>query len=295
MGWTPGLSSPRIEAALLVVPKVNEIEKVIAILAGVPEGKALVFKALSTWQAKDLDRLTEHFEWSDLSRTDMVLTRHFNPKTGKEERERQVKVYLRERQSPLEVALDMAHELVHATAQPGFDPYDSKLTPGKYILSAIEGDGGEVDAVFSECQVGRELAEKYKFVFSRCDGYYPKSSQGPRQKQRLIVRNRIRQHFYRVGRWWPELTARLHNELNLFPDLTSDHPNLFSSTGHAPYPAALLKEFDEITEMACKNTKKRVMSVESVSVGSGYLPLDWHRDSTAHSDTQEFMKKRCIK
>jgi hypothetical protein len=169
--------------------------------------------------------------------------------------------------------LDIAHELVHATTRPIWDPYDPKLTPGRYIHATIEGEGGEVEAVVAECQVGLELAHRFGASARRCRSYRGTGST-------RINTERVKRDFYRVGKWNAELTKKLGEEMPLFPLLSSRTPKLYSSTGHAPYPVALLQEFEQITRIACENTRKRTAAVKE-------------QGRTPASSALEFLSSRC--
>jgi hypothetical protein len=235
--------------------KDHRIERALDILYHVPSGRALLGRAQAFWKLARPQDLQAKFKWGEASKTDAVLTRHFNPRTGAESRERQVTIYLREGQKLDDLVLDIAHELVHATSRPGWDPSDPRLTPGKYIFAAIEGEGGEVQAVAMECRVGFEVHDRFGAAASgaeRCDSYVPDSSDTDEPDPELIRRD-----FYRVGKWSKELSQKLGSELTLFPLLSHEAPKLYSSTGNAPYPVALYREFEEITQIACENSRKR--------------------------------------
>ncbi len=268
----------------------NRLQQALNLLTQVPTGQSLVKKAQQLWKLSDLSELLEKFKWGEASRTDTILTRHYNPKTGEEDRDREITIYLRKDQSQFELTLDMAHELVHATSRPGFDPYDPTLTPGKYIYAAIEGEGGEVDAVVTECQTGQEMAQLLKVPFRRCERY--RKDLGRNE----LDRDRVRRDFYRVGQWKVDLHNKLKDEFELFPYLSADAPTLYSSTGHAPYPLALLREFQEITEMACDNSRSRMKTAAS---NKSWIKNSWMKTSfsqrvqTAQDDVEHFLLKRC--
>lgn len=288
--------------------KLKHMEEVLAILKYSPTGKGLTQKAIRVWKLKNPSALIESFKWGDVSRTDTVLTRHFDPETGREDREREVKVFLKANQSTLDIVLDLAHELIHATARPSFDPYDPGLTAGKYIFSEIEGEGGEVEAVTTECQVGLELSERMGAVARRCEAYMSAQSNS-RGEVVQINREQVRRDFYKVGDWFGKLNQGLGSEAQLFPLLSTDSPLLYSSTGRSPYPVALLKEFEEITEMACNNTKTRLRSVASSETGASKATqlksvvnglLKWPSGSktassvhSAQQNVQDFIRRRC--
>jgi hypothetical protein len=274
-------------------------------LGGVPGGAVLLKKAIRLWELEDFSDLLKRFKWGNTSRTDTVLTRYYNPKTGKENRESEVTVYLRQDQSQFELVMDMAHELVHATARAGFDPYDSSLTVGKYIWAAIEGEGGEVQATMTECQIGFELAVKLGTRVVRCEPYLEqnveknlpasikvssmKASSSLKTNGYLVSRAKVLKDFYRVGKWRLDLHRLLGREIQLFPFLSKDTPRLYSSTGHTPYPVALFHEFEEITETACKNSHNRMRSFASPfhNVFAG------ESNGTPEGNLKRFISKRC--
>lgn len=227
----------------------SRLEEAIGLLQQSPTGRSLVERAMKTWGARSIAELLGHFQWGSASRTDAVLIRHYDADTGRETRERRVTIYLRGGQTEGNLLLDIAHELVHATSRPLWDPYDPQLTAVKYIRAAIEGPGGEVEAVQTECQVGFELSAGPLPLpeGARCRSY-----------EGAGARERIQRDFYRVGRWSGELRARLGAESARLPELSSDRPALYSSTGGTPYPVALLEEYRQLTAAACGNSLRRL-------------------------------------
>jgi len=252
----------------------DRLNHAIEVLGRVKSGERLLQRAQEFWKVGSAEELRGFLRWGLSSRTDAVLTRHYNPTTGEESRERKVLIYLREGQSLEELTLDMAHELIHATSKPGWDPYDPSLTGARYIFSAIEGAGGEVEAVETECLVAAELSKSFGTSLERCKNYLHGTT---------VLRERIRADFYKVGTWYDDLVARLGAELATFPLLSKDTPKLYSSTGRTPYPHALLKEFDEITSIACENTKRRISAVASRAPAS----------ETASDPAVSFLAQRC--
>ena len=221
------------------------------LLKSVPSGQRIISKALSSWKLTDEIELFKVLKPSNVSRTDAVLTRHYDPENGSETIERSISVHLKAVQPVQDLVLDMAHELTHASSPPTWDPYDPDLTVGKYIEAALEGKGGEVDALISECQVSLELSEKLGFSASRCTTYLDEDSH--------LVREKVQRDFYRVGKWHERVLKNLKEEITLFPLLSEDKPSLYSSTGRTPYPFALVEEFNEITHIACENSRKRLL------------------------------------
>jgi hypothetical protein len=273
-----GLIAQSTLAAERPIQGQNRIQMAIEILDRVPTGDALIRKAFKIWNLKSQSELIQVVKSGPVSRTDAVLTRHFDSDTGKESREREVTVYVNDNQSLVNMILDIAHEMVHATSRPSWDPYDPTLTAGQYILSAIDGEGGEVQAVATECRVALELSKNYQIPTKRCHSYLNSKSQ-------MVDVDPIQRDFYRVGQWKDELVKTLGRETSLFPKLSNDPPELYSSTGNAPYPVALLKEYQALTQVACENTRHRYSSAPQRNP---------NRSPASESDSSKlFLERRC--
>ncbi|MDR3607025.1 MAG: DUF1206 domain-containing protein [Oligoflexia bacterium] len=250
-----------------------DLSGLLARLGESKAGAALLADARKFWSDDDPKQpLAAHFRWGSVSRTDAVLIREFDPATDQESRRRDVVVYVRENQPQEDLLLDIAHELVHATTRPDWDPYDPQLTAGRYIENAIEGPGGEVEAVRRECQVGLELS--LRAAERRCGGYLSSSA------DEASKRERIKRDFYRVGRWRSQIAKQLGEDAKLFPELSSKAVVLYSSTGHAPYPVALMNEFSALNRIACENMRKRQQASEASR-------------SPASDRIQRFLSMRC--
>src|SRR6185437_2497140 len=111
----------------------NRMQEALEILSRIPTGRGLIDQALTKWNFHDRAELLKMLRWGEVSRTDAVLTRHFNPLTGVEARSREVTITIRQDQKLQDIVLDVAHELTHATERPDWDPYDPSLTAIKYI------------------------------------------------------------------------------------------------------------------------------------------------------------------
>ena len=245
----------------------ERLSGVVQILAKSASGRKLLEQAMQFWNLKDVKEVVRFLRWDSASRTDAVLIRHFDPRTGTEDRERKVTVFLRSNQKLEEVVMDLAHELSHAVAKPVWDPYDPDLSAGDYLYSSIEGPGGEIDAVARECQVATELSGFGDFDLSRCERYLKPVA----QEEQKILRDLIRVDFYKVGRWYSKLKESLGVQIKRFPLLSSQNPRLYSSTGQSPYPYALLREYEELTQIACENSRNRLRSFsdrQPASVGN---------------------------
>ncbi|HTL10896.1 MAG TPA: hypothetical protein VL588_00315 [Bdellovibrionota bacterium] len=272
LGALAGALPAQVQAGL-------RLDQIVQTLSSVPAGRDILERARKSWGLAQTSQVGNYLRWGQVSKTDAVLTRHFDPTTGKEERNRQVVVYLR-RDMPLEeTVLDLAHELVHAVEPPLWDPYDPDLTPARYVRVSIEGKGGEADAVVQECRVASNLmplvnATVRARLSDRCKRYQTPATPVDRG---LVVKD-----FYAVGAWKSKLLERLGAEKTALPLITGTEPLLYSSTGRTPYPVALVDEFDQMNEVACANSRRREAAGALRSLASG--PPD---------ETSRFLRRRC--
>jgi hypothetical protein len=133
----------------------------------------------------------------------------------------------------------------------------------------------------SECRVALELRQSLgRVVTARCEAYFRDLRGGIKK----VDQKKVKTDFYRVGRWESELTEQLGIEKNLFPLLSAQAPRLYSSTGRAPYPVALLKEFSELNKVACENARKRVdlMASSAATREPASAPADRFLSSRCH-------------
>ena len=256
--------------------KQNRMTESFSLLKKCPFGRTLIQKAKRRLAAKTDSELIALFRSSSVSKTDATLTRQFNPETGEEFRKRDVTIYLRAEQNINDLVLDMAHELAHFVFIQPWDPYDPALTAAQYIYTAIEKPGGEVDAIDAECRVGLELSIARGLSAERCKTYLI----GIKGQ---VDRNKIKEDLYKVGRHKGQFVKTLGLESELFPLLSDQPPALFSSTGKAPYPIALLAEFKELTDIACENSRRRIESIGGRSPASEFF-----KEKDAY-----FLSRRC--
>jgi hypothetical protein len=276
-------TQPLANAETLPKHSKERLQGLIQILGKSPSGRRLLEQARLFWGLEDSREIVRHLKWDSASRTDAVLIRHFDPRTGLEDRERRVTIFLRSNQKLEEAVMDLAHELSHAVSKPVWDPYDPDLSAADYLFTSIEGPGGEIEAVSRECQVAYELREFGEFDLSRCERYLKtaESTETPR-----VLRDLIRADFYKVGKWYPKLRERLGVQLRRFPMLSAQTPKLYSSTGQSPYPYALLREYEELTEIACENSRNRLRSFSDRQPASA-----GNRDPSR--SVRQFIESRC--
>ena len=233
-----------------------------------------------------------------VSRTDSVLNRGIDPVSGRESRSFQTRVSLKASQPLEDLVLDFAHELTHAIRNQPVDPYDPSMNVEKYVVNAITGPGGEVDAVEQECRVGLELASRFGLSMERCKRYQSKQSSVPGS----VDRAQILRDFGASGRYRRAIQERLGAEvLSRIGWITDREPEFFSSTGAAPYPAALIEEYDQLNEAACENSRKRVQLLsasapERTPANTSGAALDSARAEARWQALQEarrFLNLRC--
>ena len=128
----------------------------------------------------------------DISVTDTTLVRRFSRiHPEKIFYESQTRVYINKTLKPLDAILDLAHELIHYSKRSPFNPYREDFGLDEFILSMLEGEGGEVDAFLSECKVLNDLVGNIKYLRSNCLNLINKQGKFDRGKGIKI--------FYQIG------------------------------------------------------------------------------------------------
>lgn len=251
-----------------------EPKVLLQILESLQSARKVLFGAYQLWNVTSIEDLAKHIQNGSVSRTDSVLTRHLQTDTGKEEQRREITIFINENQSELDQILDLAHELVHATRGPSWDPYDPRLTLDGYIYASLELPGGEIDAVREECRVAHEIFLKDGRNTSRCSRYWVGASGFEINQKKLL------QDFYRVGEWNEKVRLWLGDHADRFPHLSAKDPALYSSTGNTPYPVALYYEYLALNKKACSNMVQRLAQIPT--------------DSPQFEKTALFLKSRCL-
>ena len=266
---------PSFQASANASESSDRIRSALDVLSRTESGARAVRKLQLKMKKNSVAEMMSAFRWGNVSRTDAVLTRHYDPSTGVETREREVTVYLKRGAPIQDLLLDLAHEMTHAASPSQWDPYDPDLTVIAYIHQALEAPGGEVDALFAECEVALELkdiSQGLGLSVDRCSRYL--NAEG-------LSREQIQRDFYRVGNWKSKVLnglSRLGAHADDLPFLSADSPRLYSSTGQAPYPLALIREFEDLNRAACENTRRRV---------------DAARSQVTSPQVDRFLNKRC--
>lgn len=158
----------------------------------------------------------------------------------------ELEIRLRKEQSVNTAALDLAHELVHGL----YSRWKEKLALASvddFILSQIEGPGGEVDARFVECKVWGQLQELFYDVDRRCS-------------EEEIGRNgyeNIKSGFFFLGKFaggfrnW--LVLQEETGSRILQKRIQEKPILFeSATRGLPYPISLTIDYFEMRAEVCR-------------------------------------------
>ena len=133
-----------------------------------------------------------------------------------------------------------------------------------------------------------ELKMEDGLSVSRCKRYVSSDA------TTLPIRHKVMADFYRVGKWKKDVEKKLGPDIERFPLLNEGSAQLFSSTGQAPYPMALIREYEEITQVACENSRKRLdRLVDQTPSAQGAPDRAPAGVNTIRSTTEHFLKRRC--
>ncbi len=187
------------------------------------------------------------------SLTDTTLVRKFNPRSPDVViYETKSVVFLNRHLSWNDALLDLAHELTHYTHRSSFNPYEDTFNAREFIKSTIEGEGGEVEAFLSECQVAKELFSKSSQLRANCRKI--ESGDGKLSYDLAV------ELFYHVGSYYDSFHKKLTEKKleSSFDGLSPQKINFISSAYGVPYPIAALMEFELVMNKVCENDKKRL-------------------------------------
>jgi hypothetical protein len=227
-------------------------------------GRTIIRRAANALTGGDTEALTALVEPGRVSEAIVATRRSFDGRTT--QKSRSVRIQLESSADLLEAATGLAHELVHA-ASSNIDAYEPHLTAGNYVRQAIDGPGGEVEAVLVQCEVERELVKRGVSGTSHCDALEE------------LSQNSVREKLWSTGSYHSEARAALGNEADDLP-LSSDSADMVSALEGTPYPLALAHAYAEMNRNVCDNTAAQLRS------------LDDDNGPTARV-SRELMKSRC--
>jgi hypothetical protein len=186
--------------------------------------------------------------------TDTTLIRRFSPNTpDKVTYETRSKVFINRYLNEYDALLDLAHELTHFVHRKGFNPYDKDFSLSDFIVSTIEGNGGEVHAFITECRVLSELFPGKLSKRFNCNKIID-SDTGKISRELAIKR------FYSIGPYYSKFKNKLdtHGISEQFPLVSNNEVGFISSAYGMPYPVAAYHEYVTVLSKVCENDKKRI-------------------------------------
>ena len=264
--------------------KEANIKLLIHLLEQSVTGKKIV--ELAKKRASELNStLVGSIEFGEGSITDTTLVRQFSiSRPDVMNYKTQSKVIINRNLMVVEALLDLAHELTHFIYRPPFNPYQKNFELKEFISATVEGQGGEVEAYLTECQVLRELFSRSIQSRFHCHNVIDPQSG---QVSKLMG---IKQ-FYRVGHYYNFFNRTLQEsgiEKNLFPHVSQDEGVFISSAYDLPYPIAAIREFNQVMSRACANDQKR-MNIIAESLKNNREPAAQNQ----YRQTLDEFKDRC--
>jgi hypothetical protein len=232
-------------------PELN-LKKLFDLLGRSPTGERLIKEA--SYKASRMGMtLTDVVKVGDSSLTDTTLVRKFSPHSPEHVvYESRSVVTIARHLSWDDAILDLAHELTHFIYRGHFNPYSEQFNAKDFIKSTIEGEGGEVQAFLTECQVLRELFSNRVQSRSHCQKI--QTSQGEFSFTKAV------ELFYHLGPYYGGLMEELKKRQihSSFKDLKDEKIKFISSAYGTPYPVAALMEYELVLNKVCENDKKRL-------------------------------------
>ena len=230
------------------------LERLISFLEQTGPGKKILHHTRKKMK-RDGIKLSDILHRGNKSYINMSLVRKQTPQSNKIHYIYQSKIFINHNLTVKDALLDIAHELIHYSFKNDFNPYREDFTLDNFIISTIEGPGGEVDAYLAECSVllalfPRKRGKGNSFCHNIID---------PENKK--LSRARAIKLFYRLGSHYPSFKRKVsgHNlALANLPHLSKEEALLINATYDLPYPLAALEEYVKITEQTCKNEFRRL-------------------------------------
>ena len=240
------------------------LEKLVTIMAQSPKG-ALLLKQAHAKAHRERTTLSNILQPGEKSFTDITLMRKFSKHAPKEIRYKSyLRVFINHNLNIRDAVMDMAHELVHYTFRNTFNPYKKNFNLKNFIVSTLEGKGGEVDAYMMECEVFFELFHKSYQNKTPCHLTLDPHTQ-------KMDRTRATKLFYRLGEHYHPFLNKIqkHNIGGSFlQHISPRHTLLLSATHDVPYPVAAIYEYETILKKTCENEFKRINILPKREVSS---------------------------
>jgi hypothetical protein len=227
--------------------------RLLEFLSQSPTGKKLIRLADEKAQMQEKS-LYEVIKPGEGSITDTTLVRKFTAGNPEDiTYETRSMVYINHDLGLRDAILDLAHELTHFIYRSAFNPYLVNFSLDQFIVSTVEGAGGEVDAFIMECMVMSELYPKYFSSNNNCQKI--KNNLGDFDRTAAI------KEFYRLGGYHDEfkkILARSGIDFSKFKNVSTQSSTFISSAYGLPYPIAATQEYQTVLARACDNDRKRM-------------------------------------
>jgi len=236
---------------------------------------------------KQMKNLSEVIKAGNNSITDTTLIRKFSASDPNEIKyEGRATVYLDRGLTVMDGLLDLAHELTHFVMRKAFNPYVKNFSFKEFLISTVEGKGGEVDAYLVECQVYKELYPGKFYKNSNCLKVYDQKS-GKFSKSKGI------KSFYQIGKFLHEFKKTV-NIMQLqetdFPHISGGEPLFISSAYGLPYPVAAMEEYRSILGKVCRNDYRRLGYLKKQQLR---FPASVSADGSHWQDLNSKLVRKC--
>ena len=232
----------------------RSLEKLTYIMAQSSKGLNVLNRAQAKAH-KEKMKLSDILLPGEKSYTDITLVRTFSKNSPKKiEYKSHLKVFINRNLNIQDAVMDLAHELIHYAYRETFNPYKNDFNLKNFIISTVEGKGGEVDAYMVECEVFFDLFNQYSRNKTPCHLIINSQTQKPDRNKAIKI-------FYRLGKHYHPFLKKIkkYNIQALFLDHVSpQHSLLISATYDLPYPIAAIHEYESILKKTCENEFKRI-------------------------------------
>ncbi|MBF0359987.1 MAG: hypothetical protein HQK49_03210 [Oligoflexia bacterium] len=266
---------PKMDYSKIAWTKISKKEsdnyKYLFALLKRSETGSLLLSLLMEREGLSLEELLESqmISTADSSHTNMTLKRIFDH-LGNANYQYSSKILVDRNLNLIDASLDLAHELTHYLYRVKINPYHSDFFTKdglkKFIISNIEGPGGEINAYLVECRVLQEL--NIKLSISNI------SNRGERESNNCkffsssddsVARVELLKEFYKLGSDYNRFVSEIKSFKSLmlseedFPFISNKLGNIFiSSLYDSNYPMALLTEYQEILKKVCMQDRGRI-------------------------------------
>ncbi len=226
-------------------PEEEGIKRLLNIIQQSPRGEKLLRDAKEKANLRG-ETLPELIKAGESSLTDTSLTRRFRPSNPEQVvYEEHSVIFINDSLGFVDALMDLTHELTHFAYRGANNPYTHDFSAKNFVRKVIEAQGGEADAIFTECLVLHQLMPNEVLNRDSCRNIVDPNLQ-------YLSRSLTVRELYKVGK-----KSNLATELKELP-LVFEKASFISSAYGEPYPIAAFHEFQEVKTKVCQNEKKRL-------------------------------------